>query len=275
MGRYTGSSCKLCRREGGKLFLKGERCLTEKCAFFRRAYAPGEHGKKQVRASEYRIRLREKQKARRIYGLTERQFEKYFDEASVKKGATGEKLLEFLERRLDNVVVRLGFAESRRSARQVITHGGVIVNNRKTDIPSFRVKEGDSIKFKPNSKAFRAATSAAEEAANGVPFLVPLNPTAPEDDHATTSPFAEVIETIVLLKVALICADPKAPTLAFLTFFFLTLGLSSTIIYFPTPFSSAFCRPNPTVLLFPRLVRPLVLVRCPRQGSPLRWRVPR
>ena len=149
MGRHTTASCKLCRREGEKLMLKGERCFSEKCAFARRAYAPGQHGRLPVRASEYRIRLREKQKARRIYGLTERQFENYFEEASVKKGATGERLLEYLERRLDNVVNRFGFTPSRQSARQMIHHGGVMVNGSKVNIPSLRVKAGDAIKFKP------------------------------------------------------------------------------------------------------------------------------
>ena len=148
MGRHTGAACKQCRREGEKLFLKGEKCYTEKCPFARRSYPPGQHGKVPVRGSEYRLRLREKQKARRIYGLTERQFENYFDKASRIKGATGEKLLEFLERRLDNVVYRLGFAASRRSARQIIRHGGIAVNNRKANIPSFQVRAGDIVKVK-------------------------------------------------------------------------------------------------------------------------------
>jgi small subunit ribosomal protein S4 len=149
MGRHTTASCKLCRREGEKLMLKGERCFSEKCAFSRRAYAPGQHGRVPVRASDYRIRLREKQKARRIYGLTEGQFENYFEEASARKGSTGERLLEYLERRLDNVVNRLGFTPSRQSARQTIRHGGVMVNGSKVNIPSLRVKAGDTIKFKP------------------------------------------------------------------------------------------------------------------------------
>jgi len=149
MGRYTGPACKLCRREGEKLFLKGEKCATEKCAFSRRSYAPGQHGKVRIKVSEYRIRLREKQKARRIYGLTESQFERYFDLASSAKGATGEKLLEILERRLDNVVYRLGFTLSRRAARQLVHNGGVLLNGRKMDIPSHQVKVGDVIAVKP------------------------------------------------------------------------------------------------------------------------------
>jgi len=149
MGRYTEAKCKLCRREGEKLFLKGDKCALEKCPFSRRPYAPGQHGKVIVRASEYRIRLREKQKARRIYGLTERQFENYFDAANRTKGATGEKLLELLERRLDNVVYRLGFASSRQTGRQMVHHGGILVNGKKVDIPAFSVKIGDVLKVAP------------------------------------------------------------------------------------------------------------------------------
>jgi len=149
MGRHTEARCKLCRREGEKLFLKGEKCLSEKCPFSRRSYAPGQHGRLPVRASEYGIRLREKQKARRIYGLTERQFEKYFVDASRKKGATGEKLLESLERRLDNVIYRLGFAGSRQGARQMVRHGWVMVNDRSVNIPAFRVSPEDKMKINP------------------------------------------------------------------------------------------------------------------------------
>jgi len=148
MGRFTEASCKLCRREGEKLFLKAEKCNTEKCAYSRRSYAPGQHGRMPSRPSEYGIRLREKQKGRRIYGLTERQFEKYFEEASRRKGATGEKLLEYLERRLDNAVYRGGLAGSRKFARQMVRHGWVEVNGRKVNIPSFRVKVDDVIKVR-------------------------------------------------------------------------------------------------------------------------------
>jgi len=149
MGRHTAAVCKLCRREGEKLFLKGEKCYMAKCPVARRSYAPGQHGRLPVRISEYGIRLREKQKARRIYGLRERQFEGYFEKAARQKGSTGEKLLEFLERRLDNVLYRLGFSASRQNARQVIHHGGVLVNGRKVDVPSFAVRVGDVISFKP------------------------------------------------------------------------------------------------------------------------------
>lgn len=146
MGRYILAACRLCRREGEKLFLKGEKCFTEKCPLSMRSYAPGQHGRIPVRASEYRIRMREKQKARRIYGLTERQFKKYYLEALGRKGDTGEKILELLERRLDNVIYRLGFTVSRGEARQLIRHGHILVNNRKVSIPSFQVKAGDLIK---------------------------------------------------------------------------------------------------------------------------------
>jgi small subunit ribosomal protein S4 len=148
MGRFTEASCKLCRREGEKLLLKGEKCNTEKCPYSRRSYPPGQHGRRPSRPSEYGIRLREKQKGRRIYGLTERQFEKYFEEASRRKGATGEKLLEYLERRLDNVVYRGGLAGSRKFARQMVRHGWVEVNGRKVNIPSFRVKVDNIVKVR-------------------------------------------------------------------------------------------------------------------------------
>ncbi|MFA5839088.1 MAG: 30S ribosomal protein S4 [Candidatus Margulisiibacteriota bacterium] len=149
MGRYTGPACKLCRREGEKLFLKGDKCATDKCAFARRSYAPGQHGKTRIKVSEYRIRLREKQKARRIYGLTEGQFARYFDIASSTKGATGEKLLQLLERRLDNVLFRLGFAPSRQGARQIIRNGGIVLNNIKMNIPSHLVNVNDVLSVKP------------------------------------------------------------------------------------------------------------------------------
>jgi len=161
MGRHTQAKCKLCRREGEKLFLKGERCYTEKCPYSRRSYAPGQHGKLPVRASEYSIRLREKQKARRIYGLTERQFASYFEKAARQKGATGEQLLESLEVRLDNAIYRLGFATSRQGARQLVRNGGVLVNDRRVNIPSYRVKINDALKIAPKVSAL--AKSALEK----------------------------------------------------------------------------------------------------------------
>ncbi|MFA4844416.1 MAG: 30S ribosomal protein S4 [Candidatus Margulisiibacteriota bacterium] len=149
MGRYTEAVCRLCRREGKKLYIKGEKCYSEKCPAKRRAFAPGQHGKLPVRASEYRIRLREKQQARRVYGLSEKQFANYFEKAARVKGATGEKLVEFLERRLDNVVYRLGFATSRQGARQMIRNGGIQINGRKNNVASCETKAGDQITVAP------------------------------------------------------------------------------------------------------------------------------
>lgn len=147
MARYTDASCRLCRREGEKLFLKGQRCYTGKCAVSRRAYAPGQHGQQKKKLSEYGIQLREKQKVRRIYGVLESQFRKYFEMAASKKGITGEQLLQILETRLDNVVFRLGLATSRTEARQLVGHGHFTVNGGKVDIPSYLIKVGDVIKM--------------------------------------------------------------------------------------------------------------------------------
>lgn len=148
------SVCRLCRREGMKLYLKGTRCETEKCAFERRGYAPGQHGQRRKKDTEYGLQLREKQKVKRIYGLFERQFRRYFSIAARKKGVTGETLLQLLEQRLDNTIYRMGFAESRRQARQVVRHGMILVNGKKVDIPSYNLKAGDKIsileKFKEN-----------------------------------------------------------------------------------------------------------------------------
>lgn len=153
MARYTGPVCRLCRREGMKLFLKGDRCYTGKCAIDRRAYAPGQHGQSRgKKPTEYGIQLREKQKARRIYGVAEKQFRHYFDEAARQKGMTGENLLRLLERRLDNVVFQLGFATSRPEARQLVNHGHFTVNGRRVDIPSFLVRSGDVVAVKEASK---------------------------------------------------------------------------------------------------------------------------
>lgn len=151
MARYTGADCRLCRREGAKLFLKGDRCYTEKCALERRNYAPGEAGKKRIKESEYRNQLREKQKTKRIYGVLEKQFRHYYDLAGRQKGVTGENLLRILESRLDNVVYRLGFAKSRAEARQQVRHGHIVVNGRRVDIPSFRVKPGDLVSVAPKA----------------------------------------------------------------------------------------------------------------------------
>ncbi|MDR0405201.1 MAG: 30S ribosomal protein S4 [Clostridiales bacterium] len=152
MARYTGAVCRQCRREGQKLFLKGERCYTEKCGISRRQYAPGQHGQGRKKLSEYGIQLREKQKARRYYGVLESQFRKYFNMANKKTGVTGENLLAILESRLDNVAYRLGFGASRPEARQLVAHGHFTVNGRKVDIPSFLVKANDVISIKEKSR---------------------------------------------------------------------------------------------------------------------------
>ena len=153
MARYLDSACRLCRREGLKLFLKGQRCYTEKCAMERRQYAPGQHGqKRRVKTSEYGIQLREKQKVRRLYGLLERQFHGFFDDAARQKGITGENLLTLLERRLDNMVYRLGFTSSRPEARQLIRHGHFRVNDKKVTIPSYLVRPGDQVSLREKSR---------------------------------------------------------------------------------------------------------------------------
>lgn len=153
MGRYIGPVCRLCRREGVKLYLKGERCYSPKCAMERRPYPPGQHGQKRARRpSDYAVRLREKQKLRRIYGISERQFRNLFEEASRKKGVTGSVFLGLLESRLDNVVYRLGFAVSRRQARQLVRHGHITVNGCRVDLPSYRVRPGDEIAVAEKSR---------------------------------------------------------------------------------------------------------------------------
>jgi small subunit ribosomal protein S4 len=155
MARYTGPVCKLCRREGEKLFLKGSRCLSPKCALERRNYPPGQHrerGFRRRRASDYSLQLREKQKARRIYGVLERQFRRYYREAVQRSGLTGENLLTILERRLDNIVYRMGFASSRAQARQLVQHGHFNVNGRRTNIPSYTLRPGDVIEVREGSR---------------------------------------------------------------------------------------------------------------------------
>ena len=153
MARYTGPVCCLCRREGVKLFLKGDRCYSGKCAIENRNYAPGQHGQRRNKQSEYGLQLREKQKARRIYGVLENQFETYFDKAERRKGVTGENLLILLESRFDNVVYRAGFAASRKQARQFVRHNHFTVNGKKANIPSMELKVGDIIQLKEKSKS--------------------------------------------------------------------------------------------------------------------------
>lgn len=162
MARDRAPQCKQCRREGQKLFLKGERCLTDKCGVERRGYPPGEHGRGRQRQSEYRVQLREKQKARRYYGVLERQFRVYYEKASRQPGVTGENLLRMLELRLDNVLVRLGFAASRRQARQLILHGHWTVNGRRVNVASYQVRPGEVITVKAETGAERAIRDATE-----------------------------------------------------------------------------------------------------------------
>ena len=152
MARYRGPVCRICRREGDKLYLKGDRCYTDKCGFLRHQAPPGEHGQSRGKISEYGLQLREKQKARRIYGILEKQFRRYFVEADRRKGVTGEILLQILESRLDNTVFRMGLARSRKEARQLVRHGHFAVNGRKVDIPSYQTKPGDEIVVREKSK---------------------------------------------------------------------------------------------------------------------------
>ena len=170
MARYTGPVCRICRRHGMKLFLKGERCYTDKCAIERRNYPPGQHGQGRPKFSEYSIQLREKQKVKRMYGLLEKQFRRTFAEASRTKGITGETLLILLERRLDNVTYRLGFASSRAEARTMVRHGHLLINGKKVNIPSYTVRAGDVVSVKEPSRQLVRVQSAMEGAQRrGVP----------------------------------------------------------------------------------------------------------
>ena len=176
MARHTGPVCRLCRRETKKLFLKGNRCFSEKCAIERRNYAPGQHGRRRSKIQGYGVQLREKQKLRRVYGVLENQFELYFGRADRKKGKTGDNLLTFLERRLDNVVYRLGFASSRSQGRQVVSHGHVIVNGRTVDVPSFQVKAGDVLRIREKSRKNVLIQGAIEQAqSRGIPAWLSLD----------------------------------------------------------------------------------------------------
>ncbi|MBK8171053.1 MAG: 30S ribosomal protein S4 [Sandaracinaceae bacterium] len=176
MARYIGPVCKLCRRENVKLFLKGDRCYTDKCAFDRRPYPPGQHGQRRSKFTEYGVRLREKQKVRRIYGVLERQFRKYFHEADRTKGVTGEQLLGLLERRLDSACYRLGFAATRSEGRQLVRHKHVMVNGHVVNIPSYLVKPGDKITLHERSRAqARVTTSVEGVERRGVPSWLELD----------------------------------------------------------------------------------------------------
>jgi small subunit ribosomal protein S4 len=169
MARYTGPVCRLCRREGTKLYLKGEKCYTEKCPVSRRPFPPGQHGQGRRKLSEYGVQLREKQKVRRTYGVLEGQFRRYFEKAERKTGVTGTVLMQLLERRLDNVVYRLGLCSSRAQARQMVRHGHFLVNGRKVDIPSYSVKPGDVIEVRPSSRNKGQFAVVREQTSRGVP----------------------------------------------------------------------------------------------------------
>ncbi len=176
MARYTGSVCRICRRENLKLFLKGDRCYSDKCAFDRRGYAPGEHGqRRRGKISDYGIQLREKQKVKRMFGLSEKQFHLFFEKADRQKGITGTNLLVLLERRLDNVVYRLGFASSRNQGRHFVRHNHFMVNGKKVNIPSYLIKVGDEITINEKSKKVKAITDALEAVVrSGVPHWLQL-----------------------------------------------------------------------------------------------------
>jgi small subunit ribosomal protein S4 len=188
MGRHIGPVCRLCRREGLKLFLKGTRCDTPKCAVDRREGVPGMHQFRRSKASEYSIRLREKQKVKRYYGIFERQFRKYYAEANRRAGNTGDALMSLLERRLDNVVTRLGFASSRPQARQVIRHGHILVNGKKLDIPSYLVRPGDQIKVKNREHSQKLVTGNLEQGAPPVPEWLDRISTDPPEGRVSRLP---------------------------------------------------------------------------------------
>ncbi len=160
MARYIGPVCRLCRREGMKLYLKGERCYSDKCSVTRRAYPPGQHGQGRIKLSEYAVRLREKQKVRRIYGVLERQFRRYYLDATHRKGRTGEEMLSLLESRLDNVVHRLGFAVTRAEARQLVKHNHVLINGKRVNIPSYVLRAGDKVEIRESSRKIGAINAA-------------------------------------------------------------------------------------------------------------------
>jgi small subunit ribosomal protein S4 len=176
LARYREAVCRLCRREGVELYLKGDRCFTDKCAIKRRGYPPGQHGQRRPKHSDYGVQLREKQKAKRIYGILERQFRTYFEKADRMKGKTGDNLLILLERRLDNVVYKLGFTQTRRESRQVVRHGHFLVNGRKVNIPSFLVKAGDVVELREKSRKIPSVNEALDAVVRkGIPAWLELD----------------------------------------------------------------------------------------------------
>lgn len=175
MARYRGPVCRLCRREGMKLFLKGERCFKPSCAIEKRNYAPGQHGNRRSKIQAYGVQLREKQKTKRIYGVLERQFRRHFAEADRKRGITGENLLQILERRLDNIVYRMGFGASRAQARQIVSHGHIMVDGKRVDVPSFEVRQGAAVSIKDGSRKNPLIVASMEQArGRGVPRWLSL-----------------------------------------------------------------------------------------------------
>jgi len=197
MARYIGPVCKLCRREGMKLFLKGERCYTDKCSYTRRPQPPGQHGLARVKLTEYAVRLREKQKVRRIYGVLERQFRKIYAEASRSKGVTGERLLQLLEARLDNVAYRMGFGASRSEARQVVRHNGILVNGKRVNIPSYEVSPGDVVEVADKAKAqLRLKASAEAAESRGIPEWIEVDTKALKGKFKALPARAELPTTV-------------------------------------------------------------------------------
>jgi small subunit ribosomal protein S4 len=176
LARYREAVCRLCRREGVELYLKGDRCFTDKCAIKRRGYPPGQHGQRRPKHSDYGVQLREKQKAKRIYGILEKQFRTYFEKADRMKGKTGDNLLILLERRLDNVVYKLGFTQTRRESRQIVRHGHFLVNGRKVNIPSFLVKAGDVVELREKSRKIPTVNEALDAVVRkGIPPWLELD----------------------------------------------------------------------------------------------------
>lgn len=197
MARNLDARCRQCRREGEKLFLKGEKCFTDKCAIERRNYPPGQHGQKNTRLSGYGVQLREKQKVRRTYGILERQFRRNYQQATASKGVTGEALLQILEGRLDTVTYRMGFGASRTEARQVVRHNGILVNGKRVNIPSYQVRPGDVIEVAQNAKAQLRIKAAAEAVASrGYPEWVEVDATALKGTYKTRPQRSELPSTI-------------------------------------------------------------------------------
>lgn len=197
MARNLDAKCRQCRREGEKLFLKGEKCFTDKCAIERRSYAPGQHGQKNVRLSDYGKQLREKQKVRRIYGILERQFRKIYKEADRRKGAAGDNMLQILESRLDTVAYRMGFGSSRTEARQVVRHNGIVVNGRRVNIPSYQVCPGDVVEVASSAKAqLRVKGAAAAAEGRGFPEWIEVDVAAMKGTFKALPQRSELPSTI-------------------------------------------------------------------------------